>query len=165
MWLFRLFPELCFCLSGLLQRLSREKPEQITSLIRRMSCEWVTLPVITHYMEWIVIVQVQAPWYVNYCLCTSTTSGSSIRPIQNIVRHQEVAQVVENDWLAAVEAAFTMPRLFPRDIFDKQYVRSIQRPGKTTTEQTSNNFRSYIHQMETPQSIPLTYMMKLPAQT
>ena len=32
MWLFRLFPELCFCLSGLLQRLSREKPEKITSL-------------------------------------------------------------------------------------------------------------------------------------
>ena len=32
--MFRLFPELCFCLSGLLQRLSREKPQQITSLDR-----------------------------------------------------------------------------------------------------------------------------------
>ena len=32
MWLFRLFPKLCFCLSGLLQRLSREKQEQISSL-------------------------------------------------------------------------------------------------------------------------------------
>ena len=30
--MFWLFPELYFCLSGLLQRLFREKPEQITSL-------------------------------------------------------------------------------------------------------------------------------------
>ena len=30
--MFRFFSELCLCLSGLLQRLSREKPEQITSL-------------------------------------------------------------------------------------------------------------------------------------
>ena len=32
--MFRLFPELCFCLGRLLQRLLWEKPEQITSLIQ-----------------------------------------------------------------------------------------------------------------------------------
>ena len=53
MWLFRLFPELCFCLSGLLQRLSREKPEHITSLHVSQWMGWLHsfLVLLTFHLE------------------------------------------------------------------------------------------------------------------